>query len=49
MVAVTTGTTNEIQNSDTDRNAVSAENIFSEADYKQATALELATLVREKR
>lgn len=49
VVAVTTGTTNEIQNSDTDRNAVSAENIFSEADYKQATALELATLVREKK
>ncbi|MBO6388840.1 6-aminohexanoate hydrolase [Enterococcus faecalis] len=47
-VAVTTETTNEIQNSDTDGKAVSAENAFSEADYKQATALELATLVREK-
>ena len=43
VVAVTTETTNEIQNSDTDRKAVSAENVFSEADYKQATALELAT------
>lgn len=49
MVAVTTETTNEIQNSDTDGKAVSAENAFSEADYKQATALELATLVREKK
>ncbi|MDQ8608319.1 amidase family protein [Enterococcus sp. FR133] len=48
-VAVTTETTNEIQNSDTDGKAVSAENAFSEADYKQATALELATLVREKK
>lgn len=48
-VAVTTETTNEIQNSDTDGKAVSAESVFSEADYKQATALELATLVREKR
>lgn len=49
MVAVTTETTNEIQNSDTDGKAVSAESVFSEADYKQATALELATLVREKK
>ncbi|EGO7920335.1 amidase family protein [Enterococcus faecalis] len=49
VVAVTTETTNEIQNSDTDVKAVSAENAFSEADYKQATALELATLVREKK
>ena len=49
VVAVTTETTNEIQNSDTDGKAVSAENAFSEADYKQATALELATLVREKK
>lgn len=49
VVAVTTETTNEIQNSDTDRKAVSEENVFSEADYKQATALELATLVREKK
>ena len=49
MVAVTTETTNEIQNSDTDEKAVSAENAFSETDYKQATALELATLVREKK
>ena len=49
VVAVTTETTNEIQNSDTDRKAVSAESVFSEADYKQATALELATLVREKK
>lgn len=48
-VAVTTETTNEIQNSDTDGKAVSAESVFSEADYKQATALELATLVREKK
>ncbi|MDB1599151.1 amidase family protein [Enterococcus faecalis] len=48
-VAVTTETTNEIQNSDTDGKAVSAESAFSEADYKQATALELATLVREKK
>ena len=49
VVAVTTETTNEIQNSDTDEKAVSAENAFSETDYKQATALELATLVREKK
>lgn len=49
VVAVTTETTNEIQNSDTDGKAVSAESVFSEADYKQATALELATLVREKK
>ena len=42
VVAVTTETTNEIQNSDTDEKAVSAESVFSEADYKQATALELA-------
>ena len=49
VVAVTTETTNEIQNSDTDEKAVSAESVFSEADYKQATALELATLVREKK
>ena len=49
VVAVTTETTNEIQNSDTDGKAVSTENAFSEADYKQATALELATLVREKK
>ena len=48
-VAVTPETTNEIQNSDTDGKAVSAESVFSEADYKQATALELATLVREKK
>ncbi|EIZ1163587.1 6-aminohexanoate hydrolase [Enterococcus faecalis] len=48
-VAVTTETTNEIQKSDTDGKAVSAESVFSEADYKQATALELATLVREKK
>ncbi|MEB5908643.1 amidase family protein [Enterococcus faecalis] len=49
VVAVTTETTNEIQNSDTDGKAVSAESVFSETDYKQATALELATLVREKK
>ena len=49
VVAVTTETTNEIQNSDTAEKAVSAENVFSETDYKQATALELATLVREKK
>ncbi|NRC72848.1 amidase family protein [Enterococcus faecalis] len=49
VVAATTETTNEIQNSDTDEKAVSAENAFSETDYKQATALELATLVREKK